>query len=248
MTPILSPNLAPAPHGFFTRQGGISRGLYAGLNCGPGSSDDPDAVAANRARVAAHLQVSPDALLTLHQVHSPNVVRVTEPFVAEDRPRADALVTDRPGLAIAALAADCAPVLFQADGVVGAAHAGWRGALSGVLEATAADMSALGARDIRATVGPCISQKAYEVGPEFLEAFLAEDPDHARFFASGAGERMQFDLPGFCLARLRAAGVEAEWTGHCTYADPDRFFSYRRTTHRGEADYGRMISAIRLPG
>ncbi|MEM9048027.1 MAG: peptidoglycan editing factor PgeF [Pseudomonadota bacterium] len=251
MTPITSPLLKPAPHGFFGRAGGVSLGIYASLNCGPGAGDDPDAVACNRARVAAHLGVRPHALLTLHQIHSPTVLTVTEPFGGEGpggRPRADAMVTTQPGLALGALAADCAPVLFFSPGVIGAAHAGWRGALAGVLEATIAAMLGLGAKNIRATIGPCISQRAYEVGPEFLDAFLAEDPNHAGFFAGGAGDRMRFDLPGFCLARLRAAGVEADWTGHCTYAHPDRFFSYRRTTHRREADYGRMISAIRLPG
>jgi YfiH family protein len=168
-----------------------------------------------------------------------------------ERPRADALVTATPGLAIAVLTADCAPVLL-ADaeaGVVGAAHAGWRGARDGVLEATLDAMAALGARHdrIRAAIGPTISQRAYEVGPEFVEGFLDDDPATARFFASGASDRAHFDLPGYALWRLRAAGVaEAEWIRHCTYADPERFYSYRRATHAGEADYGRLISVIRL--
>jgi YfiH family protein len=229
----------------------VSRGLYDSLNCGPGSQDDPAAVAENRARVAARLGVAPEGLLSLHQIHSPTVVVATGPWPAE-RPRADAAVTATPGVAVGALAADCAPVLFAdvEGGVVGAAHAGWRGALDGVLEATVAAMEGLGARPdrIAAVVGPCISQPAYEVGPEFVERFLDDDPEHARFFAGGRGDRAQFDLPGFCLARLRAAGVgRAEWIGRCTFADPDRFFSYRRTNHAGEPDYGRQIAAIRLP-
>ncbi len=161
------------------------------------------------------------------------------------------MVTDRPGLALAILTADCAPVLFadREAGVVGAAHAGWNGALTGVLEATIAAMTGLGAERerIAAAIGPAISQRAYEVGPEYVERFLDADPEHARFFAGGAGDRAMFDLPGFCLHRLREAGVgSAEWTGHCTYSDAARFFSYRRTCHRGEADYGRLVAAIAL--
>lgn len=245
---IRSPLLARTPHGFFTRRGGVSKGLYAGLNCGPGSADDAAMVAENRARVAAALHVAPDALLTVHQIHSDIAVVADGPWPA-GRPRADAVVTAAPGVAAAALAADCAPILF-ADAeanVVAAAHAGWRGALGGIVAATVAAMERLGARPdrIAAVVGPCISQRAYEVGPEFVEAFIDEDPAHARHFAGGAGDRAQFDLPGFVLGRLRAEGVEAcEWVGRCTYGDPDRFFSFRRATHLGEADYGRMISAI----
>ncbi|MCO6381089.1 peptidoglycan editing factor PgeF [Oceanicola sp. 502str15] len=246
---ITSPALAPATHGFFTRKGGASSGVFEGLNCGGGSSDLSDAVEVNRARVAGAMAVAPEKLVTVHQVHSPDVVTVTAPL--EGKPKADALVTATPGLAIAILTADCQPVLF-ADaeaGVVGAAHAGWRGALSGVLAATVEAMEALGARRerIAAVIGPSISQRAYEVGPEFFEDFMAEDPEFSRFFAGGAGDRMQFDLPAFGLHMLREAGVSrAEWTGHCTYSDPARFYSYRRTTHRGEADYGRLISVIRL--
>lgn len=242
--------LAGAPHGFFTRRGGVSAGLYAGLNCGPGSADAPEAVAENRARVAASLGVAPDSLLTAHQVHGADALRVNAPFA--ERPRVDALLTTAPGLAVAALAADCAPILFAdvESGVVAAAHAGWRGAFGGVIAATVDAMTAAGARRerIAAAVGPCISQAAYEVGPEFVETFLDDDPDNARFFAGGRGDRAQFDLPGFCLHRLRAAGLErVEWIGRCTLAEPDRFFSHRRMTHRGEVDYGRQISAIRLP-
>lgn len=246
---LTSDLLTPLRHGFFTRRGGASSGIFQGLNCGVGSSDQSEIVAINRARVAESFGLAPGQLVTVHQVHSADVVTVENPF--DTPPKADALVTDRPGIALAVLTADCQPVLF-ADaeaGVIGAAHAGWRGAMDGVLEATLDAMEALGAsrEAIRAVIGPSISQAAYEVGPEFLEDFMAEDPGNSRFFAQGEGGRYQFDLPGFGLARLRAAGVgEAEWIRHCTYADPARFYSYRRTTHAGEADYGRLISAIRL--
>lgn len=244
MTPITHPSLTPQ-HGFFTRQGGTSGGVYDSLNCGPGSRDNPEAITANRALVAQNLDAQD--LRTAYQVHSAEVVVVTGSSWPE-RPRADAMVTATPGIALGALAADCAPVLFAdaTAGVIGAAHSGWKGALTGVLEATIAAMQALGAQQISAVVGPCISQRAYEVGPKFLDRFLDQDPAYDRFFAGGAGDRMQFDLPSFALARLRAAGAQAEWTGHCTFSDPVRFFSYRRTTHAGEADYGRQISAIRL--
>jgi polyphenol oxidase len=241
--------LAPFKHGFFTRKGGASSGIFQGLNCGQGSSDQSEVVGINRERVAMHMGVSPDALIGVHQVHSPDVVTVTGPLAGPRR--ADALVTATPGLAISVLTADCQPVLF-ADArakVVGAAHAGWRGALLGVLEATVDAMEALGARreHIHAVIGPSISQRNYEVGPEFLENFLAEDAGYGRFFANGRDDRLHFDLIGFGLARLRAAGVgQAIWTGHCTYADPDRFYSYRRSHHQNEADYGRLISAIRI--
>lgn len=241
--------LSPVRHGFFTRKGGASSGIFRGLNCGPGSTDLSEVVAINRARVAAAMDVEPDHLVSINQVHSADVVHVTGPLA--ERPRADAMVTATPGLALAILTADCQPVLM-ADaeaGVIGAAHAGWRGARDGVLEATIDAMEALGAERERivAVIGPTISQAAYEVGPEFLEGFLDEDRDNARFFAQGKGDKALFDLPAFGLHRLRAAGVgHAEWTRHCTYSDPERFFSYRRTTHAGEADYGRLVSVIRL--
>ncbi len=249
MLEIITSDALPPRHGFFTRKGGASSGIFAGLNCGTGSSDQAEIVAINRTRVAEAMGVAPDALVTVNQVHSPDVVTVTGPLA--DRPRADAMVTAMPGLALAVLTADCQPVLF-ADaqaGVIGAAHAGWRGALDGVLEATVAAMEALGARReaISAVIGPCISQAAYEVGPEFLDAFRDDDPANTRFFANGAGDRLLFDLPGFGLHRLRTAGVgQAEWVRHCTYRDSERFYSFRRTTHSGEADYGRLISVIRL--
>lgn len=246
---LTSAALAPVRHAFFSRRGGASSGIFAGLNCGQGSTDQSDMVAINRARAAAAMGIEVGRLVTLNQVHSADVARLDGP--SPGWIRADAMVTRTPGLGLGILTADCQPVLFAdpSAGVIGAAHAGWRGALAGVLEATLDAMEALGARreDIAAVIGPTISQRAYEVGPEFLDAFLAEDPDYARFFANGAAGRYQFDLPSFGLHRLREAGVgHAEWTGHCTYSDPARFYSYRRTTHAREADYGRLISIIRL--
>ena len=245
---ITSPALT-TPHGFFTRKGGASSGIFAGLNCGTGSSDQAEIVAINRTRVAEAMGVGPQALVTVHQVHSADAIPVTGPLA--DRPQADALVTATPGVLLGVLTADCQPVLFHdaAAGVVGAAHAGWRGAVEGVLEATIDAMERLGAQraNIHAVIGPTISQAAYEVGPEFFDRFRDEDPETTRFFANGQGDRLLFDLPGYGLWRLRAAGVgHAEWTGHCTYRDAARFYSFRRTTHAGEADYGRLISTIRL--
>ncbi|MGQ0566318.1 MAG: peptidoglycan editing factor PgeF [Gemmobacter sp.] len=245
---ITSDALTPR-HGFFTRKGGASSGIFAGLNCGPGSSDLAEIVAINRARVAERMAVPPDHLLTLHQVHSATALAVTAPFAA--RPQADAMVTATPGLALAVLTADCQPVLFAdaSAGVIGAAHAGWRGARDGILEATVDAMERLGAQRARiaAVIGPTISQAAYEVGHDFAQGFLDDDPDNARFFANGPAGKPMFDLPAYGLHRLRAVGVgQATWTGHCTYRDPERFYSFRRTTHLGEADYGRLISVIRL--
>ncbi len=248
---LTSDSLAPARHGFFTRRGGASSGIFEGLNCGVGSSDHSDAVALNRARVAAALQVSPDHLVTLHQVHSAAVITVSRPLSpGAPRPKADAMVTATPGLALGILTADCLPVLLSDPnaGVVGAAHAGWKGAVAGVLEAALDTMEALGAAraNVHAVIGPSISQTAYEVGPEFFDRFLADDPGNTGFFAAGIGDRMRFDLPGYGLMRLRAAGVgQADWTGHCTYADAARFYSYRRAIHTGASDYGRLISVIR---
>lgn len=246
---ITADSLAPLRHGFFTRRGGASSGVFEGLNCGYGSSDQHDVVTINRTRVASALGLGLQDLSGVVQVHSARVETVTAPDPAP--PEADAIVTATPGIAISVLTADCQPVLFadpQAH-VIGAAHAGWKGAIDGVLEETVAAMIALGAtrENIRAVIGPTISQQNYEVGPEFIERFLDEDPDNARFFANGKDGHYQFDLPAFGLHRLRAAGVgHAEWTRHCTYADPARFYSYRRTTHRKEVDYGRLIAAIRL--
>jgi YfiH family protein len=245
---LTADSLAPVRHGFFTRKGGASSGVFKGLNCGFGSSDQREVVATNRARVAEAMQVEPSHLVSVHQVHSADVAVVSAPF--ETAPKVDAMVSATPGLALGILTADCQPVLFSdaQAGVIGAAHAGWGGAISGVLEATIEAMVGLGAsRDaIRAVIGPCISQASYEVGAEYFERFMEDDPDNARFFAGGKGDKMQFDLPSFGLHRLRNAGVEAEWTRHCTYLDADRFFSYRRSVHHKEADYGRLISAISL--
>jgi len=246
---VTSPALAPYRHGFFTRAGGASSGIFTGLNCGFGSSDQKEAVALNRDRVAEAMDVLPEDLVTVHQVHSADVVVVTAPF-EEAPPRADAMVTATPGLVLSVLTADCQPVLLAdaGAGVVAAVHAGWRGTLDGILEATLDAMEGQGAarERIRAVIGPTISQANYEVGQEFLETFEAGDPDSLRFFANGAPGKYQFDLPGYGLHRLRQAEIgQAEWCGHCTYADPGRFYSYRRSVHDGEVDYGRLISAIR---
>jgi len=246
---IRSDHLAGVKHGFFGRQGGASSGVFAGLNCGHGSTDQSEAVTINRERVAQAMAALPEALVGLHQIHSATVINVTDPGAPQ--PKGDGLVTAVPGIVLSVLTADCQPVLFADPqaGVIGAAHAGWKGALGGVLEATIEAMQMLGARPerITAVIGPTISQRAYEVGPEFFDAFLAEDSQAGRFFAQGPGDRLLFDLPAFGLYRLRRAGVgEAAWTRHCTYSDPARFFSYRRSVHDREADYGRLIATIRL--
>lgn len=249
LNPLTHDTLDPLQHGFFTRAGGASSGVFAGLNCGSGSTDQSEIVAINRARVAANLDVLTNHLISVHQVHSTKVIPVTAPLA--NKPKADALVTATPGLALSVLSADCQPVLFadHKAQVIGAAHAGWRGTLDGVLEATVDAMEALGAsaENIHVVIGPSISQRAYEVGPEFFETHLAEDDASARYFANGAGDRMMYDLPGYGLHRLRSRGVaSAEWTRHCTYSDPAQFFSYRRSVHERAADYGRLIAAIRL--
>ena len=252
---VQSPVLAQLPrvaHGFFGRQGGVSDGVYGSLNCGLGSNDDRAKVLENRRRVAHHIGTSADQLLTCHQIHSATAVFVDTPWAADCQPKADAIVTRTPGLALAALAADCTPVLFSdaEAGVIAAAHAGWRGALGGILEATLAQMEAAGARrrNIVAAVGPCIGPTAYEVGPEFEAAFLEVQPAYARYFGRPTPTTMaRFDLPGFIAARLRAAGAgRIDVQSPCTYIHADRFFSYRRTTHTADADYGRQISAIML--
>ena len=242
--------LAGIPHGFLGRRGGVSDGLHSGLNVGIGSDDDAARVAENR-RLAADAVLPGAPLVTCYQVHSADVVTVTGPL--SDRPRGDALVTDRPGLLLGILTADCAPVLLADPeaGVVGAAHAGWKGAIGGVTDATIAAMEALGARRDRvaAAVGPCIARASYEVDDAFRRRFAAEDAANDRFFTDGAREgRAQFDLEAYVAARLAAAGVRRiETLGLDTYADEDRFFSYRRATHRAEPDYGRQISLIGLP-
>ncbi|PIE16610.1 MAG: polyphenol oxidase [Rhodobacterales bacterium] len=245
---LTSDLLAPTPHGFFSRRGGVSRGIYAGLNCGFGSDDDSNDVAANRALVEAAMQVGPGGLVTVHQYHSNQVALIPS---AAGECKADAMVSASPGVVLGILTADCAPILFadRQAGVIGAAHAGWQGALNGVIEATFAAMLDLGAdkTNIKAAIGACISPAAYEVGPEFRDNFTAQDPDYARFFSTGAQDRPHFDLPGFCLHRLKLCGIaQAEWINHCTYQDAERFYSYRRSVHHKQPDYGRLISCIRL--
>jgi copper oxidase (laccase) domain-containing protein len=206
---LTSDALATTRHGFFTRRGGTSSGIFKGLNCGAGSSDQSEAVTINRRRVADAMQVPHDHLMGVHQIHSADVVTVGS--ATQDRPKADALVTATKGIALSVLSADCQPVLFCA------------------------------------AIGPCISQRAYEVGPDFMDNFMDEDPDNARFFAQGNGDKLQFDLPAFGLKSLRTAGItKAEWTRHCTYNDQERFYSYRRSVHQKEADYGRLIAAITI--
>lgn len=247
---LTHPLLADVRHGFFTRKGGASSGLFAGLNCGRRSTDQTDMVVVNRARVATAMGVPAEALATVKQVHSADVVTLDAGADLEKIRdiQADGIVTSRDDVALAVLTADCQPVLLAdgAAGVIGACHAGWRGALAGVIEATVAAMRELGASEIKAVIGPTISQRAYEVGDEFMDEFLSEDMEYQRFFSGGPNGRPMFDLPSFGLSRLREAGVEAEWSQHCTYSDPERFFSYRRATHEGQVDYGRLISAIAL--
>jgi hypothetical protein len=252
---IEAPALQAQPgirHAFFTRRGGVSEGIYASLNGGVGSSDSPEHVAENRRRMTAHLGVAPDALASLYQVHSPDVVTVERAFAQGERPKADGMVTDRPGVALGIATADCGPVLF-ADGeagVIGAAHAGWKPAFTGVLGNTVAAMEALGARRerIAAAVGPCIARRSYEVDDAFLRRFVEADPENERFFAPGRPGHHRFDLEGFVVARIAEQGVTSiAALGQDTYAQPDRYFSYRRTTHAGEPDYGRQISSIALP-
>lgn len=244
---ITHPSLAPLRHGFFTRAGGVSSGVFAGLNCGGSSSDQREAVALNRARAAGALGLAPDALAGMRQIHSARAVVIER---ADALPEADAIVTRMPGIALSVLTADCQPILFadHEAGVIGAAHAGWRGALGGVIGATVAAMKGIGARPerISAVIGPTISAKAYEVGFEFRDRFVSLDADSERFFQMVDG-RPHFDLPGYGLERLRRAGVRrAVWTGDCTCSDPARFYSYRRKVLKGEPDFGRLIAAIRL--
>ncbi len=241
---------ATVRHAFFTREGGVSEGLYASLNGGLGSGDDPARVAENRRWMMEQFAFPEQALVSLYQIHSPEVVVVERPWPLLERPRGDAMVTRIPGIALGIATADCGPVLFADPygGVVGAAHAGWRGALAGVLEATIAAMERLGAERSRivAVLGPTISQAAYEVGPELVARFRDADTASERFFRPGErAEHALFDLPGYIGARLEAAGIgEHDILGHCTYSEESHFFSYRRATHRGEPDYGRLISAI----
>jgi polyphenol oxidase len=263
LNPVTAPSLSALPglrHAFFTREGGQSQGLYASLNGGQGSGDDQGAVTENRRRMAAHLNVEPARFLSVWQVHSPDVAEVSGPWAESpwaespwncERPKADALVTRTPGLALAIATADCGPILFvdPAARVIGAAHAGWKGAFGGVLENTLAAMERLGAARsrIHVALGPMLGPLNYEVMTEFVQRFAQADSANARFFAPGQPGHAQFDLPAYIRARLLAAGAgHIEDTGLCTYADEARFYSYRRATHRAEPDYGRLMAAISL--
>jgi polyphenol oxidase len=240
------------PHGFLGRTGGVSSGIFDSLNIGLGSSDDKSCVRENRRR-AAEAIISGAALTTVHQIHSAIATHASGPWPDDARPQCDAIVTDKPGVVIGVLTADCAPILFadSTAGVVAAAHAGWGGALKGVIAATVALMAHHGAQADRivAAIGPCIAPKSYEVGEDMRATFLADDPAHDAFFASGQRpEKYQFDLEGFVTLRLAQAGVKrVQALGEDTYSQPDRYFSYRRTTHAGEPDYGRQVSLIALP-
>jgi len=248
---IRAPGLGSVPHGFLGRRGGVSTGILVGLNVGYGSSDERSAIDENRRRAIAAV-LPGAALATVHQIHSATVVQAERPWPQGERPEADALVTDRANLLLGILTADCAPVLF-ADaeaGVIGAAHAGWRGALAGVTDATIRAMEGLGSRrqHISAAVGPCIAQLSYEVGEDFRRRFADEEPGSERFFMESASGKPHFDLQAYVVHRLLAAGIEqADAIRLDTYAEPDRFYSYRRATHRGEPDYGRQVSLIGLP-
>jgi YfiH family protein len=244
--PFITTALLAAPHGFFTREGGVSQGAYASLNCGLSGADDPVLVAENRARAAQAIGAAPARLLGLKQVHGARVITAALPWAAGSGAEADAMVTDRAGLALGIITADCAPVLLT-DGsgrIAGAAHAGWRGAVAGVLEATINAMRDLGAGEIMAAIGPCIHQESYEVGEDVREAVLAREAGDARFFAANAQGRYQFDLPGYCAARLEAAGATAIVLAEDTYGDERRFFSHRRRTKRREGPGGHQIAVI----
>lgn len=254
MKPLLSHALADGSvaHGFFGRQGGVSGGIFASLNCGYGSNDETASVRENRTRVATWLGTQEPQLITLYQIHSADALHVTEPWPRTAPPKADAMATTLRGVALGVLAADCAPILLSdaKAGVIGCAHSGWKGAISGVAESIVALMERLGASRsrIQAAVGPCISQASYEVGPEFEARFVEADASNKRYFVpSSRAGHWQFDLPGYVTARLKATGIGGvEALNVCTYEHNDAYFSYRRTTHRGETDYGRNVSAIML--
>lgn len=240
-------------HGFFTRIGGASTGIYQGLNVGLGSDDNREIVLENQHRVAQTMGVADDNLRMVYQIHSSDVACADKPWNMEDRPKLDAMVSSTPGLAIGVMTADCGPVLFSdaENGVVGAAHAGWKGATGGILENTVSAMETIGAEreNIVAVLGPTISQKHYEVGPEFVDNLISLNSDNDRYFKPSDNEHhAMFDLPKYIIDRLTADGIKASWTGDCTYADEEKFFSYRRKTHRNEADYGRQISVIKVNG
>ncbi len=238
-------------HGFFTRIGGASTGIYNGLNVGLGSDDEREIVLENRRRVAQNMGVTDENLMMVYQIHSTDVALATEPWKMEDRPKLDAMVSTTPGLAIGVMTADCGPVLFQdaENGVIGAAHAGWKGATGGILENTISAMETIGAerKNITTVLGPTISQKHYEVGPEFVDNLIGLDAKNdAYLIQSEKAHHAMFNLPSYIINRLQAEDVKASWCGDCTYADEEQFFSYRRKTHRGEADYGRQVSVIKI--
>ncbi|MBP6014790.1 MAG: peptidoglycan editing factor PgeF [Alphaproteobacteria bacterium] len=250
--PLQAKALSGVAHGFFGRNGGVSSGIFTSLNCGFGSSDDAVNVRENRSRVASWLGTQEPNVLTVYQIHSAEAVHVTAPWARGDAPKADGMATTMRGVALGVLAADCAPILFSdaEAGVIGAAHSGWKGAIGGIGEATVALMEKLGATRsrIRAAIGPCISQASYEVGPEFRERFVTASAAYARFFSAGARpSHWQFDLPGFVAQRLTVLGLASvEPLNACTYKHDSAYFSFRRTTHRGESDYGRNLSVIML--
>lgn len=240
-------------HGFMTREGGVSTGVYAGLNCGWGSDDTREAILENRRRVAERFGEPATQLVTMFQVHGTEVAVVDQPWAPGDAPNVDGVVTTKPGIILGALSADCAPILFadMTAKIIGACHAGWRGAVDGIAQATIDTMVEQGASRgaITAVIGPCIGPDSYEVGPNFNAPFLAQDPANDQFFKPGDGDRQIFNLPGYLITRLKAAGLnEVIWTGDDTLADAERFFSYRRTCHAKEPDYGRQVSAIMLSG
>lgn len=252
LKPIQSDKLSSnnVSHAFFTRQGGLSKGIYQGLNVGLGSDDDKSMIVKNRALTAAHLKVPETHLATPYQIHSPDVIIIDQPILG-DKPKADAIVTKTCGLMIGILTADCGPVLFadKDAGVIAAAHAGWKGATSGILENTIAEMETLGAKKERivAVLGPTISQDNYEVGPEFAENLNSLDKNNNTYLIRSANKgHFMFDLPQYIVDRLSKIEVQASWTGQCTYVETNQLFSYRRTTHNKEADYGRQLSAIKL--
>jgi len=254
MTPLQSPALHfldGVAHGFFGRRGGVSTGIYASLNCGYGSGDNVESVRENRSRVAASLGTSEPQLVTLYQIHSAEAVEVTDTWVRGEGPKADGMVTTMRGVALGVLAADCTPVLFAdaTAGVIGSAHAGWKGAFTGIVEAVVARMETLGAKRSRiiAGVGPCISQASYEVGPEFRVRFMEQAEGNEHYFVPSArAEHWQFDLQAYVRARLVASDVECDMWSSCTYKNEHEYFSFRRATHRGEPNYGRNLSAIML--
>jgi YfiH family protein len=246
MTPLTGP--LPAPHGFFTRNGGVSTGPHASLNCSFSGADEPRNIIRNRALVAEAIGVSTENLIGVKQVHGTAVIDFDQPWILHEGPQADAIVLARAGYAISVITADCAPVLFsnRRGNIVAAAHAGWRGALAGILEATAAVMRAKGASGIQAVIGPCIHQPSYEVSADLRDPVLAQNPAAEAFFAPGRPGRWQFDLPGYCQYRLQQAGVAATVLPHDTCADEQNFFSHRRRTLRGEPAIGHQISVIKL--